>query len=322
MKAIVYTKYGSPDVLNLKDVEKPVPKENEILVKVYASSVSTGDARLRRADPFLVRLFFGILRPKVPTLGGSLTGEIEAIGQNVKRYKIGDQIFASTGRNMRAHAEYATLPEDGLIAIKPENKCYAEIASIPFGDATSLFFLKKANIQAGQKILIIGASGSLGVAAVQLAKYYGTEVHAVCSNANTELVKSLGADRVFDYTKEDFTESGESYDIIFDTIGKISVKDCLKVLGENGQLILGSALFSQMLQSAWISMTKKVKIISGEMKESKADLEFLASLYESGKMRAVIDRIFPLEEIREAHRLVDSGRKKGNVILSIHHLAV
>lgn len=322
MKAIVYTKYGSPDVLNVKEVEKPVPGDNEILVKVYASSVSTGDARLRRADPFLVRLFFGILRPKVPILGGSLAGEIEAIGIKVTQYKIGNQIFASTGRNMRAHAEYATLPEDGLIAIKPENKCYAEIASIPFGDATSLYFLRKANIQASQKILIIGASGSLGVAAVQLAKYYGAQVHAVCSSANTELVKSLGADRVFDYTIEDFTDSAETYDIIFDTVGKISVKNCLKVLAKNGQIVFGAALISQMLQSAWISMTKKVKIITGEMKESKADLEFLASLYERDKMRAVIDRILPLEEIREAHRLVDSGRKKGNVILSVNHLAI
>lgn len=317
MKAVVYTKYGSPDVLKLQEVAKPIPKENEILVKVYATSVSKGDVRLRSADPFLVRLFFGILKPNVPILGGSLAGEIEAVGKHVTQFKIGDQVFASTGRKMSAHAEFASLPEDGLIAFKPKNKSYAEVASIPFGDGTSLYFLKKANIQSGQKILIIGASGSLGVAAVQLAKYFGAEVHAVCSTTNVELVKSIGADRIFDYTTEDFTESGESYDIIYDTVGKMSIKKALNVLKKNGQLILGAALISQMLEAGWIAVTKKTKIIAGEMKESKADLEFLASLYETGKMKAVIDKTFSMEEIKEAHRLVDSGRKKGNVIISI-----
>ncbi len=318
MKAIVYTKYGSPDVLELKEVPKPIPKDDEILVKIYASAVSTGDARLRRADPFFIRLFFGILKPNLPILGGSLAGEIESVGKNVSRFKAGDQIFASTGRNMRTHAEYTTLSEDGLIAFKPKNISYEEIACIPFGDATSYYFLKKANIQAGQKLLIIGASGSLGVAAVQLGKYFGAEVHAVCSTANVDLVKSLGAVRVFDYTSEDFIESGESYDIIFDTVGKMSVKEFLKVLSKNGQLILAAGLIAQMLQGAWASLTKKVKILAGEMKESRADMEFLASLYERGEMRAVIEKTYSLEEAREAHRLVDSGRKKGNVILSIH----
>jgi 2-desacetyl-2-hydroxyethyl bacteriochlorophyllide A dehydrogenase len=317
MRAIVYTKYGAPEVLQLKEVEKPIPGDNEILVKIFATPVTTGDARLRRADPFLVRLFFGLFRPKIPILGGSLAGEIEAIGKNVTRFKKGDQIFASTGRKMSAHAEYTTLAEDGLIAFKPQNCNYEEVASIPFGDGTSLYFLKKANIQAGQKILIIGGSGSLGVAAIQLAKYFGAEVHTVCSTGNIDLVKSLGADRVFDYTKEDFSESGESYDIIYDTVGKMSVKKALKVLKKNGQLIVAAGMMTQMMEAAWTSLTKKVKIIAGEMKESKADLEFLASLYESGKMHAVIDRVFPLEEIRAAHRLVDSGHKKGNVIISI-----
>ncbi len=318
MKAVVYTKYGSPEVLQLQEVSKPIPKENEILVKVYATSVSTGDARLRRADPFLVRLFFGILKPKVPILGGSLAGEIEAVGKHVTQFKIGDQIFASTGRKMSAHAEYTTLAEDGLIAFKPQNCSYEEVASIPFGDGTSFYFLKKANIQAGQKILIIGGSGSLGVGAIQLAKYFGAEVHTVCSTGNIELVKSLGADKVFDYTKEDFTESGESYDIIFDTVGKMSLKKAIKVLKKNGQLIVAAGMITQMMEAAWISLSKKIKIIAGEMKESKADLEFLASLYETGKMKAVIDKTFPLEEIQDAHRLVDSGRKKGSVIISIH----
>ena len=317
MRAIVYTKYGAPEVLQLKEVEKPGPKDNEILVKVFASPVTTGDARLRRADPFLIRLFFGLFRPKIPVLGGSLAGEIEAIGKNVTRFKKGDQIFASTGRKMSSHAEYATLAEDGLIAFKPHNCSFEEVASIPFGDGTSLYFLKKANIQAGQKILIIGGSGALGVAAIQLARYFGAEVHTVCSTVNIELVKSLGADRAFDYTKEDFTVSGESYDIIYDTVGKMSLKKALKVLKKNGQLIVAAGMMTQMMEAAWISLSKKVKIIAGEMKESKADLEFLASLYESGKMHAVIDRVFPMEEIHEAHRLVDSGRKKGNVIISI-----
>lgn len=317
MKAVVYTKYGSPDVLQLQEVAKPIPKENEILVKVYATSVSTGDARLRRADPFLVRLFFGLFRPKISILGGSLSGEIEAIGKSVTRFKKGDQIFASTGRKMSAHAEYATLAEDGLIAFKPQNCSYEEVASIPFGDGTSFYFLKKANIQAGQKILIIGGSGALGAAAIQLAKYFGAEVHAVCSNLNVELVKSLGADRVFDYTQEDFTLSGESYDIIYDTVGKMSLNNALKVLKKDGQIILAAGMVTQMMEAAWISLSKKVKIIAGEMKESNADLEFLASLYESRKMRAVIDNVFPMEEIQDAHRLVDSGRKKGNVIISI-----
>jgi NADPH:quinone reductase-like Zn-dependent oxidoreductase len=327
MKAIVYTEYGSPDVLHLKEVERPAPREDEVLIKVYATSVTTGDCNVRGftfVPPGfgpLPRLMFGIRKPKRTILGTEIAGEIEAVGRNAKIFKKGDQVFGSTGMGLGAYAEYACLPEKGALAIKPANMTYEEAAAVPFGAVTALFFLRDlAKIQPGQKVLVNGASGGVGVYAVQLAKYYGAEVTGVCSAVNLELVKSLGADHVIDYTKEDFRTSGETYDIILDTVvGKTSFSRCKGSLKPRGLYLPVAGGLREMIETPWTAMTGGRKVLAGSPPERKDELVFLKELIEAGKLKAVIDRRYPLEEMVEAHRYVETGRKKGSVVITVGH---
>ena len=319
MKAIVYTRYGSPDVLQLKEVAKPAPKDNEVLIKIYATTVTSGDCRVRKADPFAIRFFNGLTKPKKTTiLGNELAGEIEETGKNVKLFRKGDQVFGQAGMGLGANAEYICLREDATLVLKPKNLTYEEAASIPFGGNTALHFLRKGNIRSSQKVLIYGASGSLGTAAVQLAKNFGADVTGVCSTVNVELVKSLGADKVIDYTKEDFTKIGQTYDIIFDTTGKSPFSGCVKSLKQKGIYLRAVHMsLSSIVRGLWTSMTSSKKVIGGVASELKENLVFLKELIDMGKLKPVIDRCYPFEQIVEAHRYVDKGHKRGNVSITV-----
>ena len=309
MRAAVYRKYGPPEVLQVTEIGKPIPKDNQILVRVFATTVTSGDVRLRKADPFIVRLFFGLLGPRKHVLGSDLAGEVEVVGKEVRRFKVGDQVF---GLGVKTYAEYACLKEDGPRAIKPVNVSFEEAAAIPWGAGCSLYFLRRGGIRAGQRVLIYGASGSLGTAAVQLAKHFGAEVTGVCSTANLDLVKSLGADKVIDYTKEDFTTSGP-YDLIYHTVGKISFSRSVKSLRKRG-VYVSALLLAPSLRRLRAGGRK---VIGGIAKVKAEDMTFLKELVEAGKLRPVIDQRFPLEQIAEAHRHVERGHKKGNVVITL-----
>ncbi len=323
MKATVYTQYGPPEVLELKEVAKPVPGDNEVLVKVHAVTVTAVDSTFRKGDAFFARLFTGLTKPKRTTPGGELAGEIEAVGKDVKRFKVGDQVFGSTDAGFGAHAEYVCLPEDGALVLKPASITYEEAAAIPYGFLTALPFLRdNGSIQSGQKVLVNGASGSIGTFAVQLAKLFGAEVTGVCSTANVELVKALGADKVIDYTKEDFTQNGQTYDIIFDTVGKCSFSRCKNSLKQNGVYltpVLGLPILLQMLATSKIGSKKAIIAFTGlrPPSEKTKDLLFLTELIEEGKIKPNIDRRYPLEQMAEAHRYVETGHKKGNIVVTL-----
>ncbi|MEQ6118749.1 NAD(P)-dependent alcohol dehydrogenase [Reichenbachiella sp. MALMAid0571] len=324
MKAIVTTKYGGPDVLQLQQVDKPTPKDNEVLVKIHASSVTTADSMMRTGKPYFGRLFTGITKPKHATPGTGFAGQIETVGKDVTLFKVGDSVFGESIFGTGTNTEYVCVAENGIIAAKPDNITCEEATPICDGAVTSMNFLKNlGNIQPGQKVLINGASGSLGTAAVQLARHFEAEVTGVCSTANIELVKSLGADKVIDYTKEDFTATGETYDIIYDTVGKLSFSKCKDSLTENGAYISPVIKLPLLIQMLWTSLTgskKKAKFSATGLlpvAEIQAFLQELRVLFEENKIKSVIDKCYPLEQVAEAHRYIDQGHKKGNIVITM-----
>lgn len=322
MNAIVYDRYGPPEVLHLKEVEKPTPKDNEVLIRIHATTVTAGDWRVRSLQVpvgfgLISRLVFGVSRPRQPILGSELAGEIECVGKDVSRFKAGDQVFAFADFGLGCYAEYKCMPEDGAVALKPANLSYEEAAALSFGGTTALDFFRRGNLQRGERVLINGASGGVGTAAVQLARHFGADVTGVCSTANGELVTSLGATSVIDYTKEDFTQNGETYDVIVDTAGTAPFSRSQHSLKEGGRLLLVLSGLPDILQIPWLSMTSSKTVVAGPATARPEDLRFLAQLAEAGQFKPVIDRRYPFQQIVEAHRYVDTGRKKGNVVITL-----
>ena len=322
MKAAVYTRYGPPDVLEIKDVEKPVPADNEVLVRVHATTVCAADWRMRKADPFLIRLMNGLSAPKkIHVLGIEFAGRIESVGRAVTRFREGDEVFGATGFKFGAHAEYVCVPADGVIETKPANMTLEEAAAVFFGAGSALHFLRKAGIRAGQRVLVYGASGSVGVFAVQLAKHFGAHVTGVCSTRNVELVRSLGADEVVDYTKEDFSRAGRVYDIVCDTVGKSGFSRSLKSLVRGGAYVLIGysgqlpSFLGGLVRGMWASATGAARVIGGVAHSAAGDVTFLKGLIEAGTLRTVIDRRYSLDEIAEAHRYAEAGHKRGHVVI-------
>ncbi len=327
MRAAVFTRYGPPEVVQIKDVAKPVPKDNEVLVRVRATTVAAADWRIRKADPFAARLFSGLWRPtRIQTAGMEFSGTVESVGKAATRFKPGDEVFGGTLFKLGCQAEYVCLAEEGIVAPKPVNMTLDEAAAVFFGGMTVLSFLGKAPIQKGQKVLVYGASGSVGVFAVQLAKHFGAEVTAVCSTANLALVKSLGADGVVDYTREDFSRAGRVYDMVFDTVGKSGFwrsMQCLKnggfyvlVAGIGGKYFVANVLCS-VLGGLWGSVTGRAKVVGSPKRGGIQNLLLLKELIEAGQVRTVIERRYPLAEIAEAHRHAEGGHKKGHVLVVI-----
>jgi NADPH:quinone reductase-like Zn-dependent oxidoreductase len=321
MKAAIYKEYGPPHVLHLVEVEKPTPKNDEVCIRVCATSVTAADTMMRRGDTFLSRIVLGPTKPakRFEILGTELAGIIESVGKDVRRFKKGDQVYGFRGFGTGVYAEYKCMLEKGSLAIKPVNTTYEEAASLVDGPTTALYFLKdRANIQRGDKVLIIGASGSIGISAVQLARYFGAEISGVCSTANMELVKSMGADKVIDYTREDFTRNGETYDIIFDTVGKSSFSRCKDSLNKNGRyLITTGNLLVIYVQALWTSLVGGRRVIAGMSIEKTKSLTFLKELIEQGIIKPVIDKHYSLEQIAQAHQYVEKGHKKGNVVITV-----
>jgi NADPH:quinone reductase-like Zn-dependent oxidoreductase len=319
MKAIVYTKYGPPDVLQLQEVEKPIPKDNEVLVKVCATTVTPMDRHLRQPGMNIIaRMIAGLIKPKNPVLGTEFAGEIESVGKDVKRFKEGDQVYGGAPP-FGAHAEYVCMPEN-KVGIKPSNMTFEEAAGVTFAGTTALKYLReKGNIQEGQKVLINGASGGVGTFAVQLAKYFGADVTGVCSTSNLEMVQSIGADKVVDYTKEDFTKTGQTYDIIFDAVGKRSFSQCKDSLNRGGIYLSTVATIPLLLQMLLTSKIGHKKAVFALLPFTPEDLIFLKEAIEAGKVKTVIDRTYPLSEIAEAHRYSEKGHTKGKVVITVEH---
>jgi len=325
MKAMVWTKYGPPDVLQLREVEKPVPEEDEVLIRIHATTVTAGDCEMRRLKiPFLLRLpmrlYVGVGRPRRMTiLGQELAGEIEGVGRKVRRFKEGDRVFAATGFGLGAYAEYICLPEDGVMTMMPADLTWEEAAAVPVAGLEALYFLRKGNIQKGEQILIIGAGGSIGTAAVQLARYYGAVVTGVDLGEKLEALRSIGADHVVDYTRKEDAGGGRTYDVIFDVPGKSPFTRSLRMLRPNGRYLLGNSGMLRKVRGAWVSGIGSRKVLFGTAEQKTEDLVFLKKLIEAGEWKPVIDRIYPLKEMVEAHRYVESGKKMGNVAISILH---
>jgi NADPH:quinone reductase-like Zn-dependent oxidoreductase len=327
MKAIWCTAYGPPEVLELREVEKPSPRENEVLIRIRATTVTAADCEIRRFDfPGWIwlplRLWFGLRRPRRPVLGQELAGDIESVGEDVRSFSRGDRVFASSGIGLGAHAEYICLreePEGGAMARIPPNLTYEEVATIPYGGREALQFLRKASIQSGQKVLINGAGGSFGTFAVQLARYFGAVVTAVDSTEKLDMLRSIGADHVVDYTRQSFADRGETYDVIFDVLGKSPFLPTIRSLGQNGRYLLSNPHLSQLVRGLWISMTTGKKVIFGAESGTSQDLAYLGDLVAAGKVRPIIDRSYPLERMAEAHAYVETGQKKGSVIITVAH---
>lgn len=324
MKAVVYEQYGGPEVLHFTEVATPVPKDDEVLIRIYATTVTAGDWRVRslkvpQGFGLLSRLAIGVTRPRQPILGSELSGVITAVGKGVTKFKAGDAVFAFPGVRLGCHAEYRCMSEDAAVALKPANLGHDQAAALSFGGTTALHFYREAKLRAGEKVLVNGASGAVGTAAVQLAKHFGAEVTAVCSAGSTDLVRSLGADHVIDYTTEDFTRNGRVYDVIIDTAGTAPFARSRVSLRDGGRLLLVLGNMRDVLSIPWIALTNSRKVIGGTAKEKQSDLRFLADLAERGEFTPVIDRRYPFDQIVEAHRYVDTGRKKGNVVITLQH---